>query len=244
MNNILEILEKFQIVILAVILSVGLVIGVKIIANVLPNDGITVTGSASRIVQSDNGTLEFNIITKQKTRKVAYDVVQKQLPIVKDYLLKKGFTEKDIEVKPTNGYFTYKTLPNGNSSNETDYYNLYQPIQVKSKDVEKIKNLSLDITGLVNKGIDIETHSPEYFYSKLSDLKVDLLHEATTDAKQRASAMLKATHNRTGKIQSVRMGVFQITSADSTNVTDSGIYDTESVEKKVTAVANVVFKIK
>ena len=40
------------------------------------------------------------------------------------------------------------------------------------------------------------------FYSKLSDVKVKLLEEATKDAKQRASAMLKATHNRVGKIQS------------------------------------------
>ena len=46
------------------------------------------------------------------------------------------------------------------------------------------------------------------------------------------------------KIQSVKMGVFQITSAQSTNVSDSGIYDTSSIDKKVTAVANVVFKIK
>lgn len=56
--------------------------------------------------------------------------------------------------------------------------------------------------------------------------------------------MLKATHNRPGKIQSVNMGVFQITPVDSTNVSDMGINDTSSIDKKVTAVANVVFRIK
>ena len=71
-----------------------------------------------------------------------------------------------------------------------------------------------------------------------------LLGEATTDAKDRASAMLKATHNRVGKIQSVKMGVFQITDVDSTSVSDMGINDTSTIDKKVTAVANVVFKIK
>ena len=77
-----------------------------------------------------------------------------------------------------------------------------------------------------------------------SDLKVELLEEATNDAKERASAMLKATHNKVGKIQSVKMGVFQITDVDSTNVSDMGINDTSTIDKKVTAVANVVFKIK
>ncbi len=240
----LEKIEKFQIIILAIVLALGLILSVKIISGVLPNDGISVTGSASRIVKSDNGSITFNIYTKQKTRKIAYAAVKKQIPIVIEYLKSKGFEDKDIEIKTQNGYNTYKMLPNGNSSNEVDYYNLYQPITVKSKDVNKIKDLSLAIPALMDKGIDIEVQNPEYYYSKISDLKVELLHEATTDAKQRASAMLKATHNRTGKIQSVKMGVFQITSSDSTNVSDSGIYDTESIEKKVTAVANVVFKIK
>ncbi len=96
----------------------------------------------------------------------------------------------------------------------------------------------------MNKGIDVDVDAPQYYYSKISDLKVELLNDATKDAKQRASAMLKATHNRTGKIQSVKMGVFQITDSNSTDVSDAGIYNTNSIEKKVTAVANVVFKIK
>ena len=56
--------------------------------------------------------------------------------------------------------------------------------------------------------------------------------------------MLKATQNSVGKIQSVRMGVYQITPVNSTDVSDMGINDTSSIDKKVTAVANVSFKIK
>lgn len=242
--NMLEKIEKFQILLLAVVLAFGLVIATKIISNVIPSDGIAVTGSASKTVQSDNGILNFEIGVKQRTRKLAYDSVQKQIPIVKSYLKSKGFEDKDIEIKPSRGYNSYKLLPNGNSTNEVAYYNLYQPFVVKANDVEKIKKLSTDITNLMDKGIEIDVSAPEYYYSKLSELKVSLLNEASKDAKQRASAMLKATGNRTGKIQSVKMGVFQITDANSTDVSDSGIYNVYSIEKKVTAVANVVFKIK
>ena len=83
-----------------------------------------------------------------------------------------------------------------------------------------------------------------YFYSKLSDEKVKMLEDATADAKDRASAMLKATNNKVGKIQSVNMGVFQITPVDSTSVSDMGISDTTTIEKKITSVANVTFRIK
>ena len=85
---------------------------------------------------------------------------------------------------------------------------------------------------------------PEYFYSKLSEKKPALLEEATKDAKLRAKGMLKATNNRVGKIRSVRMGVFQITPADSNEVSNWGINDSSTIEKKITAVANVVFMIK
>ena len=71
-----------------------------------------------------------------------------------------------------------------------------------------------------------------------------MLEKASKDAKQRATAMLKATHNRVGKIQSVQMGVFQITPEDSNNVSDSGLSDTTSIRKKVTSVANVTFRVK
>ena len=81
-------------------------------------------------------------------------------------------------------------------------------------------------------------------YSGLSEKKAELLQRATADAKTRAKEMLRATNNRVGKIRSVRMGVFQITPPDSNEVSDWGINDTSSIEKKVTAVSNVVFGIK
>ena len=117
-------------------------------------------------------------------------------------------------------------------------------ISVKSKDVVKIKEIAGTLPELIERGIDVNVYEPSYFYSKLSEQKIKMLEEATKDAKQRASAMLKATHNRVGKIQSVRMGVFQVTPVDSNDVSDMGISDTTSIEKKITSVANVTFSVK
>ena len=131
-----------------------------------------------------------------------------------------------------------------NSSNEIAYYNLSQNFTVRSNDVKLIKEVSSDISNLISQNIDINAYEPQYFYSKLSDMKVKMLQEATKDAKSRASAMLKSTNNRVGKIQSVKMGVFQVTPVDSNDVSDMGISDTSSIEKKITSVANVTFSVK
>ena len=223
-------------------MALGLIFAVKSGTNSLSNDKITVTGSSYQIVKSDSASLEIELATRKPNKQLAYNTVKAQLPVVMKYLEEKGIT--DIEVKASNGYNTYKYTPNGNITNEIAFYNLTQPIVIKSDDVQKIKEISVDIQNLLDKGIDINVLQPQFFYSKLADLKVKLLQDATTDAKDRATAMLKATRNRPGKIQSVQMGVFQITPVDSTNVSDMGINDTTTVDKKVTAVANVVFRIK
>ena len=243
-DKIISYTEKFQALIIGIVVTLGLIMTAHVIVGALPSDGITVTGSASKIVQSDTAELDIDIMSKGNTKKAALNTIKSQTPTVVAYLKTNGIEDKDIEIKAINGYNTFKVLPNGNTSNEVAYYNMDQPISIKSNDIQKIKKISVDISNLMDKGIDIDVKEPEYYYSKISDLKVELLNEATKDAKQGASAMLKATHNRTGKIQSVKMGVFQITSANSTDVSDGGIYDTSSIEKKVTAVANVVFKIK
>ena len=241
----LERIEKLQIAILGLLLAFGLIFAVKSGVAPFKQNSVAVTGSAYEIVESDSGKVEIELEVKSPTKAGAYSIAKKQIPQVKSYLKEKGFNvEKEVDIKSANGYYTYKYYPNGNTSNEIDHYNLSQGISIKSQDVKKIKDVSLDITSLSDKGIDISVNATNYSYSKLSDLKVELLKKATKDAKQRAAAMLKATNNGVGKIQSVKMGVFQITPVDSTDVSDMGISDTTTIEKKITAVANVTFQIK
>jgi hypothetical protein len=237
-------LEKFQLISLGLILALGLIIAVHSVTRSMSKDSISVTGSAYEIVQSDSGSMDLILNVRRPTKSQAMSESVKQIPIVTKYLQDNGFKSEDIDVKAANGYNSYKYGPSGNMTNEIAYYNLSQTISVKSNDVNIIKNTSLNIQTLAEQGIDIDASMVQYSYSKLSDLKVKLLEEATKDAKARAAAMLKATHNKTGKIQSVRMGVFQITPVNSTEVSDYGISDTSTIEKKITSVANVVFQIK
>ncbi len=241
----LEKIEKFQLVLLAIILAFGVFFATKYATNSLSREGISVTGSSYEIVKSDSGKLSFDIKIKAPTKAAAYSIMKTQLPVVQKYLEEKGIKADDIEIKTYHGYYNYKYNTAARTyTNEVESFNLSQPVMVTSNDVNKIKEISIDIQNLLDKGIDININQTSYYYSKLADLKVKLLESATNDAKERASAMLKATHNKVGKIQSVKMGVFQITEVDSTNVSDMGINDTSTIDKKVTAVANVVFKIK
>ena len=240
----LEKLEKFQVLLLSLVISAGVVIAANTVTSAITKDTVVVTGSYSQNVTSDSGNFSFELTSRAQTKAQAYETINKQRPEVIKYLESKGFKKDEIDIKTPSGYNTYKMMQNGNSSNEIAYYNLSQNFTVRSNDVKLIKEVSSDISNLISQNIDINAYEPQYFYSKLSDMKVKMLQEATKDAKSRASAMLKSTNNRVGKIQSVKMGVFQVTPVDSNDVSDMGISDTSSIEKKITSVANVTFSVK
>ena len=236
--------KDFQLLLFGLILVSGILVGTKILTDKISQSGITVTGSAYEIVTSDSATLRLNLNAKDANKLNAYTQLKNNLPIVKKYLLDYGIKEENILIEPPSNYSTNKYTPNGSMTNDIAFYNFNQTIKVKSNDVQKIKNLSIDVQSLLEKGININTNTPEYNYSKLSDLKIELLGRATKDAKMRATEMLKATNNKVGKIKSLKMGVLQITAPDSNEVSNWGINDTSTIEKKVTAVSNVVFEVK
>lgn len=240
-----EKIKDFQISIVATIIALALIFSAVILSNTIKKETISVTGSAYKLVKSDIAVLKIAIKTKNYQKSVAYNTIKKQIPIVKDYLINEGIKEEEITLLTPNNYASYKyETKNGYSSNVFDGYNFEQIIEIKSNNVDKIKELAISAQNLLDKGVDVNVNSPEYYYSKLGEIKITLLKEASEDAKQRAKGMLSATNNSVGKISSVRMGVFQITPANSTEVSDYGMNDTSSIEKKVTAVANVVFGVK
>ena len=241
----MRILKDFQLLLTAVILGVSLIICSKIYTSNSSNSGITVTGQAHTIVVSDNASWNVEFSAKNPLKSAAYAQIQAQIPIIIAYLKEKGIKQEEISILPPNSYPVYKTDPKtGYSTQNIAYYDYSQSIKIQSSDVNKIQALSIDIQSLVNKGINISAQRPEYYYSKLNEVKAQVLEEATKDAKTRAKGMLSATNNRVGKIRSVKMGVFQITPKDSNEVSDWGINDNTTIDKKVTAVANVVFEIK
>ena len=239
-----EKVEKVQIIILSIVIGLCLILSSSLISKSITKNEITVTGSAYELVKSDNAKWIINLKASSPNRIQAYKNLEADTPVLIKFLTDNGIKEDEIEVLNTNSWEDYRTGVSGYATSEVSKYYFEKSICVKSENVDLIKEVYLKSSELVEKGIMIGSSSPEYFYSKLAEKKPALLEEATKDAKQRAAGMLKATHNRVGKIRSVRMGVFQITPADSNEVSNWGINDSSTIEKKITAVANVVFVIK
>lgn len=204
---------------------------------------ITVTGSAQKNIKSDYAVWTGAFARRELLLADAYRKLGEDLAKVRSYLIAQGVGEKDIIVNQIDTETVYRKNEKGNSTNEIEGYRLKQTVELRSSDVDKISSISRSSTGLINEGIEFYSGSPEYFYTKLDELKVEMLAKATENAKLRAENMVKATGNRIGFMRSARMGVFQITPVNSTEISDWGMNDTSSLEKKVTAVVNASFSI-
>ena len=174
----------------------------------------------------------------------AFNALKEDLKTVKDYLISKGVKENEIIVSQIGTTVLYQKNEKGVDTNQIEEYVLSQDIEVRSNDVKKIDDIARQSTELINKDIAFISSAPEYFYTKLTGLKHEMLAQATEDAKERAQRMSAATGNKIGLMRSAKMGIFQITPANSYEVSWYGNNDTTSLEKKVTAVVNVDFAIK
>jgi hypothetical protein len=245
----IKVLRSTQIIILGICFVVATIVSTVILSKGLlqikkySGQVVKVTGSAEKNITSDAMVWKLSFSRRDVKMVGAFDLLKEDLNTVKGYLLGKGVKENEIIVAPVVTTVLHKKNEKGNDTNEIEGYILAQEIEVRSGDIMKVTEVSRQATELIEKGLEVISQSPEYFYTKLPELKLAMLSEATENAKKRAESMAKASGNRIGSIRSARMGVFQITPVNSYDVSDWGMNDTTSLEKKVNAVVNVEFAI-
>ncbi len=204
---------------------------------------ITVTGSARKRITSDLVVWKSAISYQAPVLSEAYRSLSEAVPKVKAYLVGKGIPENQITVSAISSQTLHTKNTDGTDSPEISGYSLRQELSVRSTDVAKIAQIAREATELINQGILIESMAPEYLYTKLGDLKIEMLAEAAKDAKVRAEQIAQSTGSSIGSVWTARMGVLQITAADSNEVSDYGMNDTTSLEKDITAVVNIGFEV-
>ena len=206
------------------------------------DNGITVTGSAKTTATADNVVWTLNIalsspLVADAVRKVGADV-----DAVSAYLTKGGIPASALTLGAVSTYGN-EEYQNGNNTGRIISYRASRDITVRTTDVQLVYTLSQGIGSLLQSGVNVNNYGPQYYISTLPDLRPQLLEEAMKDAKTRAVAITKAVGGSVGAVQSVKSGVFQVTTPDSTMVSDGGAYDTSTIEKTVTSTVSVTFAV-
>ena len=220
---------------------------VKALSNV-----IAVTGSAEKIVDSDTAKWTSSFSRRSgvdpQSLKVTHADLKHDLETIQAYLRGKGIKDEAVSVQPESLLQVTECQPSGSSggcTNQLVGYDLRQSILVESQDVALVTKLALEApAAMSDQGILFESQPPEYYVSNLANLKLEMLTEGTKNAKSRAEKIVESTGGFLGALQSAGMGVFQVTSVNSTEISDYGAYDTSSPRKKVTSIVRASFLLK
>jgi uncharacterized protein len=237
--------RTLSLIVSAAILAIAMGLGLNQVGSGFASrsgEGISVTGSARVNVSADKAVWTLNAEQVAPTISESVKRVENATVAVSRYLTDGGVPSDSIELGSVSAYAQEEFL-NGNNTGRILNYRGSRTITVRSTDVQLIKKLSSGIGSLLQSGVSVTNYGPQYYVSKLSELRPELLKQAMEDAQVRAKAIVEATGGKVGNVMSVRSGPFQVTSPDSVDTSSGGYYDTSTIEKTITSTVTVSFKV-
>ena len=243
-NHINTLIIAVTVIICVTIASLNL-----IALKIAQNNYITVTGSATKSFVSDLIVWRGSFSKTARTTKEAYEKLKTDTIAVKNYLVSNGIRENEIILSSinTNENYEYEYNQDGRMTKRTfTGYTLIQSVKIESSDVDKTEKISRDITELIDLGVEFLSMPPEYYYTRLDELKLNLIQKATENTRLRAETITEEAGGKLSKLRMAHLGVFQITPENSTteSYNSDGIYDVTSKNKTAFITTRLEYLIK
>ncbi len=195
-----------------------------------------VKGLAEQRVESDiaNWQLSFSNRSKRKQDIPAlYQRAEQQQQEIIAILNANGFTDDEIEIGLIEyKYYEYRDENQAVVDQDHELEGTISLETIKVRDVAKVRG---EVNKLVAKGYDINNYSPTYRFTKLNDIKPEMLKAATTNARIAANEFAANAGVAVGGIRSARQGNFSITDVGE----EYG--DRYKIEKDVRVVTRIEF---
>ena len=216
---------------------------------------IRVTGSAKKRIVSDLIEWSATLEARAPDRTAAYKALRVQSDRAIEFLKARGIKPTEIQPQATSFHEDIETqeelklLPGAKEPTKIEKkifkgYITRQVIFVRSQDVTRIEKASREITSLLEEGLSITSAPPEYFYTRLGELKVEMLAAAGKDARARADNILKnAGGAKIGKLIGADMGIINVNPANSTETSDQGNNDRSALDKDIITIVHATFEL-
>ena len=232
---------------LSIVLSTAL-IAMAIKAIVSSKDTISVTGLGETTFTSDLIVWKGYVSVEAYDKQAAYNEIEKSQQKVDKYLKNNGVLDAELTFSNVDA----SKMTNSRYSDNGNYIGSYftgwrlsQSFTVTSNDVDKIEQISRQISTRISQGVEVESYNPDYYYTKLDELKLSLIEKASKDAFQRAENIVNNAGAKLGKATSARLGVFQITDPNgSEDYSYGGTFNTSSKEKKASVTVRMEYQLK
>ena len=228
-------------IIVAVVLTQGYNYKFKT-KNTLP-----VTGSSEYDFEADLIVWSGSYQRSSMDLREAYSLLKADENRVREYLRGKGIAGSEVVFSSVSIQRQYNDQydERGNRINSIfNGFELVQRVRVESQAIQKVELVSREVTSLLEAGVELNSEEPQYYYTKLKDVKIKLLEQAAADARKRAETIAEGGHSDLGKLRKASMGVFQITGRNTNeDYSYGGAFNTSSKSKTATITVRLEYEL-
>ncbi|HMZ46566.1 MAG TPA: SIMPL domain-containing protein [Chitinophagaceae bacterium] len=214
------------------IIIFGFIISNAYIYKFTSTETIVVTGLAEKDFTSDLIVWKGSFTRTGLDLKEVYAQIKQDEASIKNYLKEKGLPDSSVIFSSFDVLKNYqsKYAENGTiTGNIFTGYTLTGEVKIESMNLPLVEKISREVTELLQKGIEFNSQKPSFYYTKLHDLKIDLLANASKDAKLRAETIAKNSGTNINSLKRATSGVFQITGKnDNEEYSYGGSFNTTS----------------
>ncbi len=228
-------------------LAAGLAGSAAIVASTLTRlsetNVINVTGSARRNVRSDLLLWRACVSVSAPTLLEAQQRLQADVARATDFLRTHGVTE--VAAAPVQ---LQELTARRRTDDETEAavrvgYRLTQRLEIRSADVTGVPRLAAACGPLLEQGVAFVSEEFEFIYTKASEAKVEMMAEATRDARARAEQIAAQGGRSVAGLRQARAGIVQVNPLHSSATSWEGNNDTSALDKTITATVSAMFAL-
>ncbi len=244
----------------ALALGISFILATSIVSHTMlriknQNSVISVVGAAEKIVTSDTvkWTAKFTTSIGVDDLSSGMDEMRENREIIRAYFAENGIGEDSFTISPVKFFESCRSQQDRVWAEGGEHcsagtlvaYDLAQIVTVESNAITEVTELAEKMPyDLIAQDLMFSSENLEYFYSQLDELKLEILSEATANAKKRAEQIAGSTGSQIGNVKEASVGVFQVVAPNSTEFANYGAYNASTIEKKVTSTVRASFLLK
>ncbi|GAA3549341.1 SIMPL domain-containing protein [Zobellella aerophila] len=176
---------------------------------------VAVKGLAEREVQADLVVWPLSFSVTADTLAELYEALDNDQQKITVFLMQAGFSEQ--EIRATAPAVTDLWIDNYGERRAPQRYRADAIVLVRTAQVERVNNIQPEAITLVSQGVLLRQrfeHKTQYLFTRLNEIKPDMIAEATANARAAAQQFAKDADAEVGAIRSAQQGYFSVSDLD------------------------------
>ncbi len=208
--------------------------------NIRGNDRhVEVKGLAERDVIADIAVWELNYEVQTDDLTQGRAELAKGEKIIRDFLNAHDISNEEIKLQRLNVY--QRQQERSRTGNTTEFGRVYvisQSFQASTTNVRNIEKATQDVASLIEQGIVLQPSNPRYIFTRLNDVKPEMIAEATKNAREAARRFAEDSGSNVGPILRASQGWFNILPRLGEDYGEQ-----QAIEKKVRVITTIDFTL-